>query len=274
MKKLSIATLIFAATAIYAQTITGTVKSKEDETVIPYAKIGISNEGVGVQTDANGKFEFNFDSVSKDKQLLVEVGGFEPFKVDVSDFIKENPNSIYLTPKSTNIEEVSIKANTYKEKNLGVNTKSKNVMYTPNMEKGQSVVQETAVEFSSKKKIKISKININFARFESTMPINIRYTIYDEKDGKPGNLILNKDILATIKPTDVVDQTYSIDVNKESIWLEGKFFIGIQFIGQSDGKVALSGALFRTGYYRSFYDAWGKIGFAAPAINIDVKIKK
>lgn len=274
MKKINFILALFAILSFHAQTISGTVISKDDNHPIPYAKIGIVNSNYGIQADENGKFQIKLDDISKDKELIVAVAGYKQFRSSVEDFVKTNPHNIYLYEKVTNIQEVVMTPKNYKDKNLGVNSKSKSVMFTPNMEKGNSVVEETAVEFSSNKKLKITKINMNFSRFESTTPIKVRYTIYDEKDGKPNNLILSKDIIATINKDDLDDFTYSLDVTNEKIWLEGKFFVGIQFIGQSNGKVALSGALFRSGYYRSFYGNWEKIGMAAPAINIDVKVQK
>ena len=274
MKKINFILALFAILSFHAQTISGTVISKDDNHPIPYAKIGIVNSNYGIQADENGKFQIKLDDISKDKELIVDVAGYKQFRSSVEDFVKTNPHNIYLYEKVTNIREVVMTPKNYKDKNLGVNSKSKSVMFTPNMEKGNSVVEETAVEFSSNKKLKITKINMNFSRFESTTPIKVRYTIYDEKDGKPNNLILSKDIIATINKDDLDDFTYSLDVTNEKIWLEGKFFVGIQFIGQSNGKVALSGALFRSGYYRSFYGNWEKIGMAAPAINIDVKVQK
>lgn len=274
MKKINFILALFAILSFHAQTICGTVISKDDNHPIPYAKIGIVNSNYGIQADENGKFQIKLDDISKDKELMVAVAGYKQFRSSVEDFVKTNPHNIYLYEKVTNIQEVVMAPKNYKDKNLGVNSKSKSVMFTPNMEKGNSVVEETAVEFSSNKKLKITKINMNFSRFESTTPIKVRYTIYDEKDGKPNNLILSKDIIATINKDDLDDFTYSLDVTNEKIWLDGKFFVGIQFIGQSNGKVALSGALFRSGYYRSFYGNWEKIGMAAPAINIDVKVQK
>lgn len=274
MKKINFILALFAILSFHAQTICGTVISKDDNHPIPYAKIGIVNSNYGIQADENGKFQIKLDDISRDKELMVAVAGYKQFRSSVENFVKTNPHNIYLYEKVTNIQEVVMTPKNYKDKNLGVNSKSKSVMFTPNMEKGNDVVEETAVEFSSNKKLKITKINMNFSRFESTTPIKVRYTIYDEKDGKPNNLILSKDIIATINKDDLDDFTYSLDVTNEKIWLEGKFFVGIQFIGQSNGKVALSGALFRSGYYRSFYGNWEKIGMAAPAINIDVKVQK
>ncbi len=274
MKKLSFLFLCLLCAISQAQLISGTVLSKDDNQPIPYAKIGILNSSFGTQADENGKFQIQLDNVSKDKEILIAVAGYKQFRSSVSDFVKQNPHNIYLYEKVTNIQEVVMTPKNYKDKNLGINSKSKSMMFTPNMEKGNNVVEETVVEFSSGKRLKINKINMNFSRFESSTPIKVRYTIYDEEDGKPNNLILDKDLIVSIGKDNLVDDTFSLDVSKERIWVQGKFFVGIQFIGQSSGKVALSGALFRAGYYRSFYGAWEKIGMAAPAINIDVKVQK
>lgn len=263
-----------SAVVFRSQTISGIIYSKTDSKPIPYAKIGIFGEDFGVQADENGKYQIELSNVLKDKELIIIVAGYNTFRSKVSDFIKENPHNIYLEEKVTDIEGVTIIPKNYKEKNLGVSSKSKSIHFRPNMDKGTAVVEETALEFNSNKKLKINKINIDFSIFESTEPIKIRYTIYDEKNEKPNNLILNKEIFATISKDQLNNFAYSIDVSKDNIWLQGKFFVGIQFIGKSNGEIALSGALFRTGYYRSFYGTWEKIGVAAPAINIDVKVKK
>ena len=274
MKKCFLFLVFIFSICAQSQVVSGTVLSKDDGKAIPYAKIGIVNASFGVQADEKGRFELQLDKVSKDKELIVAVPGYKHFRSTVQDFIMQNPHDIILDEKVTNIQEVVITPKNYKEKNMGVNSKSKSMMFTPNMEKGNAVVEETAVAFSSGKRLKINKININFSRFESTKPIKVRYTVYDDVDGKPGNLILDHDIITTINKDQLEDSTFSLDVSKENIWAEGKFYVGIQFIGQADGKVALSGALFRAGFYRSFYGPWEKIGMAAPAINIDVRVKK
>lgn len=274
MKKCFLFLVFIFSICAQSQVVSGTVLSKDDGKAIPYAKIGIVNASFGVQADEKGRFELQLDKVSKDKELIVAVPGYKQFRSTVQDFIMQNPHDIILDEKVTNIQEVVITPKNYKEKNMGVNSKSKSMMFTPNMEKGNAVVEETAVAFSSGKRLKINKININFSRFESTKPIKVRYTVYDDVDGKPGNLILDHDIITTINKDQLEDSTFSLDVSKENIWAEGKFYVGIQFIGQADGKVALSGALFRAGFYRSFYGPWEKIGMAAPAINIDVRVKK
>nr|WP_158637597.1 carboxypeptidase-like regulatory domain-containing protein [Elizabethkingia bruuniana] len=73
---------------VFAQTITGTVYSKGSQEVVPYAKIGIVNENIGIQADEKGQYTLKLDNVSRDKQLMILVGGYETYKVTVADFIK------------------------------------------------------------------------------------------------------------------------------------------------------------------------------------------
>ena len=54
-------------------------------------------------------------------------------------------------------------------------------MFTTKYGKGNDVIEETAVGFKNKQKLKIMKINMNFARFDSSTPVKVRYTIYSEK---------------------------------------------------------------------------------------------
>ena len=131
MKNWSFLVLVFVSALMYGQTISGKVVSKDDQQGVPFAKIGIVDSEFGVQTDENGQFQMNLDGISKDKTLLVIVGGYETYKVKVSDFAATSSQTIYLNPKITQIQEVAIKAANYKEKTLGIQTKTKSVMFTP-----------------------------------------------------------------------------------------------------------------------------------------------
>ena len=76
MKRINFILALFAILSFHAQTISGTVISKDDNHPIPYAKIGIINSNYGIQADENGKFQIKLDDISKDKELIVAVAGW------------------------------------------------------------------------------------------------------------------------------------------------------------------------------------------------------
>ena len=174
-----------------------------------------------------------------------------------------------------NIQEVVLKTKKLVDKNWGVNTKTKSVMYSVNPAfRKEDFLGETALEFKASKKSKIKTINLNIASITADRPVIMRYTIYNEKNGFPGESILDEEITVELTKDKIIDNTFALDVNDKNIWVQGKFFVGIQFLKEFEGRVNISAALFRTGYIRKFYDEWKKMTIAAPAINIDVKVDK
>lgn len=275
MKKLNLLLCIFTAGLYFSQTISGTILSKDENHPIAYAKIGVDKENVGVITDENGNFSIDLSNTNTSGKIKVEVAGYEPFTETISDFIKQNSQKIYLKEKVKNIQEVKLKPKKLVDKNWGVNTKTKTVMYSVNPAfKKEDFLGETALEFKASRRSKIKTINLNIASTTADRPVVMRYTIYNEKNGFPNESILDEEITVELTKDKIIDQTFSLDVNDKNIWVQGKFFVGIQFLKEFEGRLNISAALFRTGYIRKFYGDWKKMTIAAPAINIDVKVDK
>ncbi|WP_139418749.1 alpha/beta fold hydrolase [Chryseobacterium mulctrae] len=275
MKKPNFTLLLFTAGFYYSQTISGTVISKNENQPVSYAKIGVDKENIGVITDENGNFTIDLSKANTSNKIKVEVAGYEPFTETVANFVKQDQQKIYLKEKVKNIQEVVLKTKKLVDKNWGVNTKTKSVMYSVNPEfKKEDFLGETALEFKASKKSKIKNINLNIASITADRPVIMRYTIYNEKNGLPNESILDEEITVELTKDKIVDGTFTLDVNDKNIWVQGKFFVGIQFLKEFEGRLNISAALFRTGYIRKFYDEWKKMTIAAPAINIDVKVDK
>ena len=115
---------------------------------------------------------------------------------------------------------------------------------------------------------------MNIAQFNSNQLVLLRYTIYNEENNLPGKSLLEEEITVELTKDQIKDGVFTLDVNDQNIWVQGKFFVGIQFLKQFEGNIKISAALFRTGYLRQFYGDWAKVSIAAPAINIDVKVEK
>ncbi|ROI00726.1 alpha/beta fold hydrolase [Chryseobacterium daecheongense] len=259
----------------YAQVISGTVFSSEENKPIPYVKIGVEKETSGTISDENGQFSIDLSQADKTHKIRIEVAGFENYTTSVLDFIKNNDQKIFLKEKVKNIQEVKLTPKKFVDKNWGVNTKTKHVLYSVNPElRREDFLGETALEFNASKRSKIKNINLNVASYQSDRPVVMRYVIYSEKNGFPDQNILDEEITVKLTEDMIKSGTFVLDVNDRNIWVQGKFFIGIQFLKEFEGKVTISAALFRTGFIRKFYGNWEKMTLAAPAINIDVKVDK
>ena len=275
MKKLNFLFIIFLSAIIQAQTISGTIVSKEDQQLIPYAKIGVENEATGTFSDDNGAFSIDLSSSDSQNNVVIAVPGYEIFTEKVQKFKQQNAKQILLQEKTKLIETVAINPKKLIDKNWGVNTKTKSVTYNVNPELNkENFLGETALEFNTKKRAKIKNINLNIAEFNSEKPVILRYTIYNDEKNRPGKSLLEEEITIELTQDKIRDGVFTLDVNDQNIWVQGKFYVGIQFVKEFEGNIAISAALFRTGYMRQFYGKWDKVSIAAPAINIDVKVEK
>lgn len=275
MKKLNALFFILAISYLNAQVISGTIISKNENQPIPYVKVGIEKKSNGTISDEKGNFSIDLSKLEPQQIVKIEVPGYELYKEVVEDFKKHDQQKIFLKEKIKDIKEIAIKPKKLVDKNWGVNTKTKSVLYSvnPAMSK-HDFLGETALEFNAKKRSKIKNINLNIARYTSTEPVLMRYSIYSEKNGFPDRNILDEEITVELTEDMIKDGTYTLDVNDRNIWVQGKFFVGIQFLKEFNGSIKISAALFRTGFIREFYGDWMKMSIAAPAINIDVKMDK
>ncbi|MGR3856079.1 carboxypeptidase-like regulatory domain-containing protein [Chryseobacterium indologenes] len=275
MKIYSTLFFLVAASAFHAQVVSGTIVSKNEHQPIPYVKIGIEKKSTGTISDEKGKFSIDLSNTDPQQKIKIEVPGYDLYQETIQDFKKYDQQKIFLTEKTKNIKEITIKPKKLVDKNWGVNTKTKSVIYSVNPEfDKKSFLGETALEFNAKKRSKLKNINLNIASYVSTEPVLMRYSIYSEKNGFPDKNILEEEITVKLTEDMIKDGTYTLDVSDRNIWLQGKFFIGIQFLKDFDGRIKISAALFRTGFIREFYGDWQKMTIAAPAINIDVKMDK
>lgn len=275
MKKLNILLFQLLAFYLHAQIISGTVISKEENKPVPYVKIGIEKENTGVISDEKGNFTIDLSKSNPSGKVIIGVAGYEDYVETVGDFTKHVSPKIYLKEKVKNIQEVKLVPKKLVDKNWGVNTKTKHVMYSVNPQlRKDDFLGETALEFNASKRAKIKNINLNIASYVSDKPVLMRYSIYNEKNGFPDRNIVEEEITVELTEDMIHDGVFTLNMDQYNIWVQGKFFIGIQFLKEFTGKLNISAALFRTGFMRKFYGDWKKVTLAAPAINIDVKVDK
>ncbi len=261
--------------AFNAQVISGTIISKNENQPVPYVKIGVEKKTTGTISDGKGNFSIDLTGLDPQQKVKIEVPGYETYEEAVQDFKNHDQQKVFLNEKTKTIKEIAIKPKKLVDKNWGVKTKTKSVLYFVNpASKTAGFLGETALEFNAKKRSKIKNINLNIAKYSFTEPVLMRYSIYSEKDGFPDKSLLDEEITVELTEDMIKDGTFSLDVNNHNIWVQGKFFVGINFLKEFNGYIKISAALFKTGFIREFYDDWKKVTLAAPAINIDVKMDK
>ena len=91
----------------HAQIIRGTVLDKSDNIKINFASIYINGTSVGTNSDQNGYFELD---ITKYGSLPLTISALGYYSVTLTDFSREKPIEVYLTPKTFELNEVVVAA--------------------------------------------------------------------------------------------------------------------------------------------------------------------
>lgn len=260
---------------VHAQIISGKIQSKIDKEPIPFARVGILDENFGVISNENGEFSIDLTGVDQNKKLVVQVGGYENYSIEVQN-INSTKFDIFLDEKVQNVQEVILKKQKFTEKNWGSNSHSQKILfaYYPERTK-EDKSKEIAVYFGNNKRVKINRINVNVAELKADQPLQLSFNVYSKKDNLPYESIITETLTTSLTNAEIKNGVFTFDLSDRNVWVEKEdFFVSMQVLNSFGGYLFLSGSFFHTVYKRDFYSKWDKITIAEPSINIDVKILK
>lgn len=275
IKKLIVFLLLVNSVSAYSQTINGIVKNGDKNNLVGVV-IGIEGESIGDVTDENGSFKINLTEVDKTKNLIAYLGGYESYKIKISDFINQNKPTIILKGKIIDLQEVVLTPQKTIEKNLGISKKSKIKYCGYDSKEDNSLFKEYAIKIKNKKKIKIKNINIMLTDYNIETSMLLMFDIYSNKDNLPNESLIGETLSKEITNTDIKNNVISLDVSDKNIWIEEDFFVSVRVANDFKGYLFLSGnilAMSQNTYNRLYNGSWSKYS-GAPSINLDVLIKK
>ncbi|SHF64756.1 carboxypeptidase-like regulatory domain-containing protein [Chryseobacterium vrystaatense] len=267
--------ILLTAVNLSAQQISGKILSEKNQPIID-ARIGVENDDRGDVTDSEGKYLIDISGLDKNKILKVDVNGYEPFQMKISDFEALSTYDVLLKEKTLTIENVNIVPKKYVQKNFG--TKNSTRSYCGyNSEDVVKIFREYAIKIKNKRRLKIKKINLDLAYYDIEQPVSLIFDIQNSAGEFPGESIMNETLKLIITKEDIQNNTVSFDLNDKNIWLNGDFFISVRASEDFKGKLFLGGNIFafsKNTYYRNYFGEWNKYSVGEPSINVDVLIEK
>lgn len=258
-----------------AQKISGTVLTESSQPIMD-ARIGIENDDTGSRTDSKGKYIIDISGLDKNKIVKVNVNGYEPFQMKISDFEALSTYDILLKEKTLTIESVNIVPKKYVQKNFGTDN-SKRSYCGYNSEDQVKILREYAIKIKNKRRLKVRKINLDLAYFAIEQPVSLIFDIQNSAGDFPGESIVNETLKLVITKEDIQNNRISFDLNDKNIWLNEDFFVSVRTSEDFKGKLFLGGNIFafsKNTYYRNYYGEWNKYSVGEPSINVDVLVEK
>jgi len=263
---------LFLSLPIGAQTfVIGQVIDAATKEPLPYVNIGLLNKNIGTVSDETGYFELEINTEQNSRDTLrFSMIGFETKSYTLNDFINQNEIEVYLTEKSTALDEVilSSKRKKYQTKILGNKTTSKALYaaFTSNkLGNEMGFIVRARKHPMILKKFNISLVENDYG------PIKFRLNIYDVLNGLPNKTLLKDNIfIETEESSGIV----SLDLTPYEIILDQDFFIAIEWIEDlGPGKLYFSGGFFGAPLFAREVSqgTWEKIGTASVGMNVEVR---
>lgn len=259
VKLLANISLLFIGMSAYCQSnLNGIIKDSSDNSPLPYVNIGIRNKDVGTVSDNAGKFSLSLSEGYEQDSIIISSIGYQSQAFKISELIahlSEN-NEISLEPTTILLPEIILTNKSKKNSILGNNTQTKTVKigFTSNL-----LGNEIGVRLKIKKPTTLIEFNTFIVENEYDQ-LKFRLNVYNMKDGKPDQILLNKSILID---TNIKEGLLSVDLLPYNIVVEEDIVVCLEWIEDlGDKGLYFSGKLLGAPmYYRKVSQGiWEKSG--------------
>lgn len=221
MKKLGfivVALLMFCSSIGAQQVFNGVVYEYGTNSVVPYAMIFAKGKDVGVVSDKNGKFSLVSDKIEALDSITITSLGYSKELIAVKDW-KDGEN-IFIRTNPFQINEALVTANRTKNIKIGITGAGMKMLFVPlfmkqELDKNDFIGREVGVALEASRDCHVKKLNF-FIALNKYDNVKLRALFYEMKDGRPGDLIVNKDIIFDV---DIEKGWYSVDLIPHDIYL-------------------------------------------------------
>jgi hypothetical protein len=238
---------------IFAQSsFKGVVIDAENNQPVPYVSIGIINKADGTVSNVKGEFEINLDAkVANDDTLKFSSVGYESKAFLVGDLKQKFKNTslgISLKKSISQLKPVVINSKRAHVKILGYETTSKLL----GLGVGTNAIGSQGGVRIPIKHQNTSIENLSFFIIQNTFErLTFRVNIYEMNDGKPGNNILNDNVI--FKVGDKQSGKITVDLTNYNVIVNKDVLITVEWIDANpatNGTLDIAAVLFGSTYFR------------------------
>lgn len=261
MKNLLSVVFIFliGCNIISGQNISGIVIDEKSNLPVAYVNIGIAGKNIGTVSDVIGRFHLQVDSINDDETVLFTCIGYLPVSIKITDLKNATNKNILMQKKYYELSEIVIAPKIYKQRTLGVITRSKSFQYTFDgyydqkrkiFVKTNYVGKEYGILMKIKKSAIIKRVNINIAKCTYDT-LFYRLNIYKARGEMNFENILSTPIYITLSKEQVKNKI-SIDLQAYNIVVDGNFLVTLEHVKDiGSGSLTFCTALANKTYYRN-----------------------
>lgn len=233
MSKLILVIVWFFASigVVSAQTISGTIADFQTHEVLPFVNIGIVGRDIGTVTDENGHFAISAPNALSTDTLRLSMVGYTTQTWALAAFLQKYPDksTVYLAPANIKLAGVTIRPRNLRKRILG--NESENKFMTAAF-KINDLGSELGVLIKTKKRPTFVRRFNCFVAHNSYDTLFFRVNIYDTKNGKPTNNILQQNVF--VEKVGFKEGWIDIDLTSYNINVTNDFVISLEWVKDLD----------------------------------------
>lgn len=255
-KKTLLCLLLASNIAVHAKTASGIVLEQSGGQPIAYVNIGVPGKDVGTVSNENGQYSISLEKVDVLDSLMFSCLGFEPFKIQVGEYLSKNIQNVKLNRRIINLREVVIVPLNSKLKFLGYQVKSSAIQagFSDN-----DYGYECGVMMKNKKNafLKTLYLDVAVCNYDTVF---YRLNVYKPAGKNQFENILQQPVYINLTKEAIKKRT-AIDLSKYNIVTDGDFLVTLEHV-RNLGK---GGLYFRcrfiakTYYKKTSQGNWGSI---------------
>jgi hypothetical protein len=198
--------------------LSGRVYNAQTREILPYANVIIESRNTGTISDKNGLFEL---TANPSDTVTVSYLGFRSATLTAEDLAANN--AVYLEPVPYEISDVIVTNRKSKLKNLGHSSGGSRMFSVPffqmgEIKRGDRIGKEVGAIIKIKSDTSVKSFNVLIIKNLYEMA-KFRLTFYSVQDGKPSDVLINRDI--TFEITSQQKGLYTLDLTPYDIFLSG-----------------------------------------------------
>lgn len=218
---------IYLAICSYAsgQTVKVKILDGNNGEAIPYATLQIEGKNVRTIASREGEFTLTVDGYNRSDQIKFSSLGYETKTTDIQQLISASLNVVKLKPVSFEMDTVSIVIGKQRFEKLGYIKAGSRRTGWGDFESSKGRIRGVLIE-NPKESTKIKSFNfrVNDNDWDS---VAFRVNFLTVKDQKPGNSILNEDIIIC---TDKKSKWVRLDLDKYNLSMDKELIAVLEWV--------------------------------------------
>ena len=206
--------------------LTGQLQDQRTHQPIPFVSIGIKGRNVGTVADEKGHVSLHVPNALADDSLTFSAIGYQGQVFSITQLAPAQQYTVLLREKSTELQEVVVRARTTKTRRIGTTTHNP-LLWGNVQQKGTHDMVEFAKFISlANRPSELLQAHI-FLRHPTVDTVTFRLNFYRAGPDRPAERVVERTILVR---TAIRNGWLTIDLAPYALTLQTDFYLGFEFL--------------------------------------------